>query len=220
MGRSLEHPVLNAPVNPPRLLRIGLTGGIGSGKTRVADLLAEYGAAIIDTDAIAHALTAPGGAAIDALRRQFGNDMIDASGALDRKRMRELVFADPAARTQLETLLHPMIGHSIDKETNKAHGEYLVFVVPLLVESGRWRGRVDRICVVDCDEATQIARVRSRSGLDESMIRRIMSAQAGRASRLAAADDVIVNDGQTSPQDLAARTLAKHHGWLTQRGAG
>lgn len=205
------------PTSTP--FKIGLTGGIGSGKTRVADLLAEHGAAVIDTDAIAHQLTQPGGAAIEPLRALFGDVMIDASGALDRARMRELVFSNPEAKTQLETLLHPMIGHSVNAEAERVQGLYQVFVVPLLVENGRWRHRVDRICVVDCDEATQVRRVQSRSGLELSLIDRIMAAQATRAARLAAADDVILNDGETSPDLLAQRTLAKHDEWLAMAAA-
>lgn len=196
-------------------LKIGLTGGIGSGKTRVADILAEQGAAIIDTDLIAHQLTAPGGKAIEPLRARFGNEMITEAGALDRARMRELVFRDPAAKTQLETLLHPMIGQSVAEEAERVRGAYLVFVVPLLVENGRWKERVDRVCVVDCDETTQVSRVQARSHLDPSLITRIMAAQATRADRLAAADDVILNDGATSPEQLLARTLAQHRQWLT-----
>lgn len=197
-----------------RPLRVGLTGGIGSGKTAVADLLAAQGAAIIDTDAIAHALTAPGGLAIEPLRRAFGPSMIGADGAMDRARMRELVFADPQAKSRLEALIHPLIGQEAEREAAERQGVYQVFVVPLLVESGRWRERVDRICVVDCDEATQMQRVQRRSGLAPEMIARIMNAQATRAERLAVADDVILNDGGTTPAQLADRTLAQHRAWL------
>ena len=210
---------MTSPASTPPPLKIGLTGGIGSGKTRVADLLAEHGAAIIDTDLIAHQLTAPGGAAIEPLRQAFGDAMIDASGALDRAKMRELVFTNPAAKTQLETLLHPMIGHSVNAEADRVQGLYQVFVVPLLVENGRWRHRVDRICVVDCDEATQVRRVQARSGLDPALIDRIMAAQATRAARLAVADDVILNDGATDPEQLVQRTLAQHQRWLVMAHA-
>ncbi|MPS30234.1 MAG: dephospho-CoA kinase [Alcaligenaceae bacterium] len=197
-----------------RPLRVGLTGGIGSGKTAVADLLEAQGAAVIDTDAIAHALTAPGGLAIEPLRREFGPDMIGADGAMDRPRMRALVFSDARAKARLEALIHPLIGQEVEREAAARQGLYQVFVVPLLVESGRWRDRVDRICVVDCDEATQVLRVRRRSGLAPEMVARIMAAQATRAQRLAVADDVIVNDGQTTPAQLAARTLDRHRAWL------
>ena len=195
-------------------LIVGLTGGIGSGKSTVADRLAAFGAALVDTDAIAHALTAPGGLAIEPLRREFGPDMIGPDGAMDRPRMRALVFSDAQAKTRLEALIHPLIGQEVEREAARRQGLYQVFVVPLLVESGRWRDRVDRICVVDCDEATQMQRVQRRSGLAPEMIARIMNAQATRAERLAVADDVILNDGGTTPAQLADRTLAQHRAWL------
>lgn len=202
------------PSFPARPLRVGLTGGIGSGKTAVADILEAQGAAVIDTDAIAHALTAPGGLAIEPLRREFGSDMIGPDGAMDRPRMRALVFSDAQAKTRLEALIHPLIGQEVEREAARRQGLYQVFVVPLLVESGRWRDRVDRICVVDCDEATQVRRVQRRSGLAPDMVARIMAAQATRAQRLAVADDVILNDGQTTPGQLSERTLARHRAWL------
>ncbi|WP_459616814.1 dephospho-CoA kinase [Bordetella sp. 2513F-2] len=193
---------------------IGLTGGIGSGKSRVADMLAEWGAAVVDTDRIAHALTAPGGAAMPAIREAFGPQAVSADGALDRAWMRERVFREPPARAQLEALLHPLIGRETQAQAAQARGAYLVFVVPLLVESGRWRERVDRVCVVDCDPDTQVARVQARSGLTEEAIRRIMAAQAARATRLAAADDVILNDGATTPDLLRARAKSMHDRWI------
>ena len=195
------------------MLKIGLTGGIGSGKTRVADLLQARGAAIIDSDAIAHALTAPGGAGIAPLRAAFGDEMIDAQGALDRARMRELVFRDRAAKTRLEAILHPMIRAHIDTAAAQSIGLYQVFVVPLLVESGQWAGRVDRVCVVDCDEETQIRRVQTRSGLTRDAVERIMLVQAMRDERLGAADDVIVNDGATTADELEARVETLHARW-------
>lgn len=201
-----------SPCLPP--YRIGLTGGIGSGKSRVADRLAELGAALIDTDVIAHQLTAPGGAAMPALRAAFGDAIADAQGALDRAAMRELAFRDASARARLERILHPMIGAAVAREAETAVGCYQVFVVPLLVESGRWRDRVDRICVVDCDPATQIARVGIRSGLTPEAVQRILQVQASREARLAVADDVIVNDGQTSPDALRERVDAMHASWL------
>lgn len=197
-----------------RRLRVGLTGGIGSGKTAVADLLARQGAAVIDTDAISHALTAPGGLAIEPLRREFGSSVIGQDGAMDRARMRELVFSDPQAKARLEAIIHPLIGQEVERQAGEREGAYQVFVVPLLVESGRWRDRVDRICVVDCDEATQVQRVQRRSGLAPEMIARIMNAQASRAERLAVADDVIVNDGSTTREQLVERALAQHRLWL------
>lgn len=208
------------------MYKIGLTGGIGSGKSKVADLLAEWGAAIVDTDVIAHDLTAPGGAAIEPIRQQFGPDVIAPTGALNRQTMRELVFESPQARHKLEAIIHPMIASVTRQRAAQAQGCYLVFVVPLLVESlkhsSRWRDGVDRICVVDCDPATQVARVRKRSGLTPEAIGRIMSAQASRADRLAAADDVVLNDGQTTVDDLISRSRALHDQWcvLAQSRSG
>jgi dephospho-CoA kinase len=189
---------------------VGLTGGIGSGKSAVADLFAELGAAIVDTDAIAHALTAPGGAAIDPIAREFGADVIAPDGALDRSRMRALVFADASARARLESILHPRIRALAEAQTAAAldHAPYVIQVVPLLVESGNWRGRVDRLLVIDCTQAAQVARVRSRSGLAEPMVRSIIAQQASRAERLAAADDVLVNDGAL--EDLVPRVGRLH----------
>jgi len=199
---------------------IGLTGGIGSGKSRVADMLREWGVTIIDTDQISHALTAPDGAALPMLCEAFGPTIIDASGALDRAALRELVFANPAARQRLEAILHPLITtetrHQAQQAAQQQGGGYLVYVVPLLVESGHWRERVNRICVVDCDPVTQIARVQARSRLVPETIQRIMAAQASRPVRLAAADDVIVNDGATTPAQLRARAQALHRWWCTQ----
>ena len=198
------------------MYKIGLTGGIGSGKSHVADLFASWGAAVIDTDVIAHELTAPGGAAISAIREQFGENVIGGDGAMDREAMRALVFARPAARRQLESILHPMIGSVTQARAQAAQGCYLVFVVPLLVESGRWRERVDRICVVDCDRPTQIARVQARSGLTLETIERIMAAQATREERLAVADDVVLNDGSTALDDLERRARSLHDMWCLQ----
>lgn len=195
------------------MLKIGLTGGIGSGKTRVADFFESWGASVVDTDAIAHELTAPGGGAIELIRGEFGPAMIAPDGSLDRRAMRELVFDDPGARVRLEAILHPMIGRVTRERAQRAQGCYLVFVVPLLVESGRWRDKVDRICVVDCDPATQIARVQARSGLTQEAIGRIMSVQVSREARLAAADDVVLNDGATTLDQLEARSRALHDGW-------
>lgn len=196
--------------------RVALTGGIGSGKTRVADQLGELGAAIIDTDLIAHAVTAPGGPAIAPLRALFGARVIANNGALNRAVMRDLVFHDPAARKRLESLLHPMIAAEVQLQAARSQGLYQVFVVPLLVESGRWHNRVNRVCVVDCDEATQIARVGHRSGLAPDAVQRIMAAQASREQRLAAAHDVILNDASTTPQALAQRVRDVHEQWLMQ----
>lgn len=201
------------------MYKIGLTGGIGSGKTRVANLLAEWGAALVDTDAIAHALTVPGGEAMPMLVEVFGPEAATPDGALDRVWMRELVFRERDARAQLEGILHPLINTHTERAAAQAQGEYLVYVVPLLVESGRWRDRVDRICVVDCDPDTQISRVQARSGLTIESIRRIMAAQAARAIRLAAADDVIVNDSQTIAEELRARAKDLHDRWRQMAAA-
>ncbi|MES2742788.1 MAG: dephospho-CoA kinase [Pseudomonadota bacterium] len=173
---------------------VGLTGGIGSGKSTVADLFAARGAALIDTDLIAHRLTGAGGAAMPALSAAFGPAYVRADGALDRAAMRALVFADGAAKLRLETILHPLIRAACDQEAQRADGAYLLFAVPLLVESGAWRERVRRVLVVDCPEALQISRVMARNSLPEAQVRAIMATQAPRAVRLAAADDVIIND--------------------------
>lgn len=174
---------------------VGLTGGIGSGKTTVADMLAARGAAVVDTDLIAHQLTAPGGAAIPAIHAQFGEAFLTPEGAMDRAKMRAYVFSEPGAKARLEGILHPLIRIETEHAAAEAQGAYLVFVVPLLVESGSWRERVTRVLVVDCAESTQVRRVISRSGLPEPQVRAIMAAQATREQRLAAADDVIDNDG-------------------------
>jgi len=180
---------------------VGLTGGIGSGKSAVADLFAAHDVLVIDTDAIAHSLTAPGGAAMPAICAEFGDGAAGADGSLDRAAMRAIVFADPSARKRLEAILHPLIRSESERRLaeNKAGSSYAILMVPLLVEAGDYRKRVNRIAVVDCAEATQIDRVMRRNGLARSEIERILAAQATRAERLAAADDVIDNDG-----DLAA----------------
>ncbi len=172
---------------------VGLTGGIGSGKSAAASLFEELGAAVVDTDAIAHELTAPGGAAIEPLRAAFGDEAIDARGALDRAVMRRRVFADAQEKIRLEAILHPMIRAEADRRSAAARAPYVVLVVPLLVETGGYRSRVQRVAVVDCPEDVQVARVMSRSGLSAEEARAIMAAQVGRGARLAAADDVIDN---------------------------
>lgn len=176
---------------------VGLTGGIGSGKTAVADMFALQGAAIVDSDAIAHALTAPGGAAIAAIAERFGDQYIGADGALDRQRMRERIFADASAKAALESILHPRIRELAIGQAAAArrHSPYVIFVVPLLIESGGWRDRVDRILLVDCSPATQEARVCARNRFDATLVRTIIAQQARRSERLQAADDVLVNEG-------------------------
>ena len=198
----------------PDLLTIGLTGGIGSGKTRVADQLTLHGATVIDTDLLAHALTAQGGEAMAAIKAAFGADAVNADGAMNRDWMRARVFDDPDARQRLEAILHPMIGAAAQAQACAATGPYLVFVVPLLVESGRWIARVNRVCVVDCESDTQIARVQARSGLTPQTIRRIMATQASRGDRLAAAHDVIDNGAHVSTGQLTAAVTAQHRRWL------
>jgi dephospho-CoA kinase len=189
------------------MLQIGLTGGIGSGKTRVADLFAARGAALIDTDLLAHEITAPGGLAIPALLEAFGPTCLRDDGAMDRNAMRELVFSDPAAKARLEGITHPLIRQLTEARAAaiRASGlhPYLIYVVPLLVESGSWRARVDRVLVVDCSEATQVARVMARNGFSRGQVQAIMARQARRGDRLAAADDVIDNDGP--PEALPAQ---------------
>ena len=175
-------------------LRIGLTGGIGSGKSAVAQRLAERGAAVVDADLVSHQLTAAGGAAIAPIRQQFGADMIRPDGALDRGRMRALVFADPARRAQLQSILHPLIGQRMQEQAQTQPGPYLLLVVPLLVEQlPRWRAELDRIAVVDCPPQLQLQRVIARSGLAPEQVLAIMASQASREQRLAAADDMIDN---------------------------
>jgi dephospho-CoA kinase len=173
---------------------VGLTGGIGCGKTTVADMFGALGASLVDTDAIAHALTAPHGAAMPALLAEFGERFATHEGALDRAKMRELVFTDSGARARLEAILHPRIREATAAAAAIATGPYIIFVVPLLVESGTWRERVTRILAIDCSEETQVARVMARNNLSEAQVRAIMAAQATRAQRLAAADDVVLND--------------------------
>jgi dephospho-CoA kinase len=196
-------------VNPS--LRIGLTGGIGSGKSTVARLLVEHGAALIDTDAIARALALPGGSAMAAIRAEFGTNALDAAGGLDRARMRELVFADASAKERLEAILHPMIGIEVNRQTLAAAGRILVFDVPLLVESAHWRTRVDRVLVVDCNEATQVERVMQRSGWTREAVQAVIAQQASRPARRAAADAVIYNEG------LSLDQLAQEVGMLWTR---
>jgi dephospho-CoA kinase len=202
----------------PRL-KIGLTGGIGSGKSRVADMLASWGATVVDTDEIARSLTAPGGAAMPEIVRAFGPAAARPDGGMDRDWMREKAFAEPDTRVRLEAILHPLISRDALQAGTSATGCYVVFVVPLLVESGRWTARVDRVCVVDCDPETQIRRVQARSGLTTATIQRIMATQAARGTRLAAAHDVILNDGATSPDTLRARTKALHDQWCALASA-
>ncbi len=196
-------------------LTIGLTGGIGSGKSTVARLLAGHGAHLVDTDAIARALTLPGGAAMAALAAEFGADAVDPSGALNRDHMRRLAFADSSAKARLEAILHPLIGAEAHAQGAAAAGRPLLFDVPLLAESRgpqAWRTRVQRVLVVDCSEATQLQRVLQRPGWTEDAARRVMAQQATRSVRRAIADAVVFNDGITLEQ-LASEVSALWAAW-------
>jgi dephospho-CoA kinase len=191
---------------------VGLTGGIGSGKSAAADEFAALGASVVDTDAIARELTDKGGAALAHIERRFGAAFLDASGAMNRKKMRDHVFADPAAKQALENLLHPLIREESARRIAAASGPYVVHVVPLLLESPGYRDRVDRVLVVDASEQAQLARVRARSGLSADEVRAIMRTQVSRAERLAGADDVIDNSG--SLEALRKQVGALHQKYL------
>ncbi len=190
---------------------VGLTGGIGSGKSAAADEFARLGASVVDTDAIAHALTQQGGAAVPEVEKRFGKEFV-LDGAMDRKKMRDHVFADPAAKRELEALLHPMIREESARRIAAARAPYVVHVVPLLIESPDYRRRVNRVLVVDAPEEAQVARVRARSNLPEEEVRAIMRTQVTRAARLAAADDVIDNAG--SRDALRNQVAALHQKYL------
>lgn len=191
--------------------KLGLTGGIGSGKSTVAALLARRGAVVIDADALSRASTAPGGAAIPRIIEAFGADFVQQDGALDRARMRALAFSDAQARLRLEAIVHPLVRQATEALTEKARRagvRWAVHDVPLLVESGRWAAQVDRVLVVDCRTETQIARVMARSGMDEDAVRQVIAAQASRLQRRRAADLVLYNDACTLPELAATVDLA------------
>ena len=198
-------------------LVVGLTGGIGSGKSAAAEAFEKLGATVVDTDAIAHELTGPGGAAVAEIARQFGKAFVDATGAMDRKRMRDLVFTDAEEKQRLEALLHPMIRAESERRIAAAPGAYVIYVVPLLVESAGHRERVGRVLVVDCPEALQLSRVRQRSMLPEAQVKRIIASQIKRERRLAAADDVIDNSGSIAALHQQVREL--HEKYLALAGA-
>lgn len=197
-------------------LVVGLTGGIGSGKSTVGNLFAKRGADLIDTDKMAYELTQRDGAAMPAIGARFGLSYIDESGALDRASMRRLVFSDAAAKRRLEKILHPLIRVAADQQLAAATGPYAVLVVPLLIESDTYGHRVDRVLVVDCDEAAQVSRTMARSNLSESAVRAIIAAQVDRATRLAAADDTIDNSGNLDT--LMPQVDRLHYLYMTLAG--
>jgi len=204
---------------PRRPLVVGLTGGIGSGKSTVADRMVALGAALVDTDAIAHALTAPGGDALPAIRAAFGDAVIAPDGRMDRAAMRAIAFSDPSARRRLESILHPMIRArtqtGIDAAID-AHAPYVLVAVPLLVESGEARSRYDRVLVVDCPREVQIERTMRRSALSREQVESILAAQATREQRLAAADEVIDNGGDPAALDVQVQRIHSTYSGLSR----
>lgn len=195
----------------PPYFSVGLTGGVGSGKSTIAGMLLRHGAGVVDADALAHEITRPGGLAIEGIRQAFGPAAIAADGALDRAWMRARAFADPQARRTLEGVLHPLIRHLSGQRAtahSAAGAPYVVFMIPLLVEAGDWQDRFHRILVVDCTEATQRARVLARPGIDDATVRGILAAQASRAHRLAVADDVVFNEAPL--EEIAVRVDRLH----------
>ena len=196
------------------MIRLGLTGGIGSGKSTIANMLLDGGATLMDADAISRATTAPGGAAIAAIAAQFGSELITQHGALNRDAMRQLVFANPLARLQLEAIIHPLVSQESERLAEQAllsGCRLLVFDIPLLVESMRWRQRLQRVLVVDCDETSQISRVMLRSNWTLDAVEKVMALQASRSQRRAAADMVIYN------QDITLTELAEQVRQVVQR---
>ncbi|AVO48521.1 dephospho-CoA kinase [Melaminivora suipulveris] len=195
-------------------LRLGLTGGIGSGKSTFAAMLHALGAGVVDADQLARSVTQAGGAAIDPIRRHFGSEFIDETGALHRERMRARAFTDAAARARLESIVHPLVGAAIaqaERAAAQAGHRLVVLDIPLLTESSRWARELDAVLVVDCMEHTQVERVRARSGLDEAAVRAIMATQSSRAARRGAADMVVFNDGLSLEQlrQLAHEAVAR-----------
>jgi dephospho-CoA kinase len=192
------------------MFSIGLTGGIGSGKTTVADMFAALGVPVIDTDLIAHQITAPGGIAMPLIEDAFGPEYVAADGSLDRAKMRTRVFSDNAAKAQLESITHPLIRAESERQRNAAQGAYHIVVVPLLIEAGERASKVDRILVVDCPVDTQIERVIRRNGFTHDQVLAIIARQATREARLAAADDVVVNDSSATLETLQREVDALH----------
>jgi dephospho-CoA kinase len=194
------------------MFAVGLTGGIGSGKSTVAECFAELGVPVIDTDVIARQLTAPASEALDAIRAAFGETVMHPDGTLDRATLRRLIFADAAARRQLEAILHPRIRQAVEHALAALTASYALIVIPLLVETGSYRDLLSRVLVVDCPEELQIARVMARSGLAPDEVKAVLAAQATRAERLAAAADVLVNTG--SPKALRSEVATLHRRYL------
>jgi dephospho-CoA kinase len=196
------------------MFSIGLTGGIGSGKSTVADLFAAHGVPLVDTDLIAHQVTAPGGVAMPLIASEFGADFVAANGALDRAKMRALVFADDTAKARLEAIVHPLIRAETERQRLAAGAAYHIVVVPLLVEAGDWSRRVTRVLVVDCPVDTQVARVMKRNGFTREQVLAIVAKQASREARIAAADDIIVNDESATLDQLSREVDALHQRYL------
>jgi len=190
---------------------VGITGGIGSGKTTVAKLFETLGASLIDTDEIAHELTQPGAPAVDRIRALFGEQYVDAEGALHRSEMRALVFQDPEAKRKLEAILHPLVRSEVAARIDSARGPYVLLVIPLLVETGGYPELIKRVLVVDCDEHLQVARTVQRSALPQQQVEAIMATQASREERLRAADDVIVNNAGLSELAEQVKRLHAHY---------
>jgi dephospho-CoA kinase len=200
------------------MFAVGLTGGIGSGKSTVADLFAKRGVTLVDTDVIAHRITAPRGLAMPSIATEFGPSFVTSDGSLDRARMRALVFSDENARKRLEAITHPLIRAETERQRQQAPGPYVIVVVPLLVESGSWKTRVNRVLAVDCSVETQIARVMRRNAFTREQVLAIIARQAMREARLAAADDVIVNDNR-SLEELDVDVDQLHRTYVSLAGA-
>ncbi|WP_225032473.1 dephospho-CoA kinase [Paraburkholderia sp. XV] len=200
------------------MFAVGLTGGIGSGKSTVADLFAKRGVTLVDTDVIAHRITAPQGLAMPSIATEFGPSFVAEDGSLDRARMRALVFSDETARKRLEAITHPLIRAETERQRQQAPGPYVIVVVPLLVESGSWKTRVNRVLAVDCSVETQIARVMRRNAFTREQVLAIIARQATREARLAAADDVIVNDNR-SLEELDVDVGQLHRTYVSLAGA-
>lgn len=200
----------HATATRPRVYRVGLTGGIASGKSAVAELFAKLGVPIIDSDLIAREVVAPGSPGLAAIRQRFGDEVLAADGGLERRRLRRLVFADPAARADLEAITHPLIRERMRQLNESVRAPYVINAIPLLAEGGGRRD-LDRVLVVDCPEALQISRVMARDQVDEAAARAVLAAQASRAARLAIADDVLVNEGGLAALEAAVQALHERY---------